>query len=137
MKEKIYKELFELVRYLAKIEVTTTAGRVNILGMLLSLILTLCLSLPALLETVIRIIHPKAQVGTSLVQLLIAFSVFVLICAGMLAYLEGPRSRAGSAALNDAAPRSVDPPDSVAETSANPTEHDTAGAQPSAKQPSA
>jgi hypothetical protein len=101
VKEKLFKELFELIRYLAKVEATTTAGRVNILGMLFSLILTLGLSLPALLETIIRLIHPNAKVGTSLVQLLVAFSVFVLLCAGMLAYLEGPRHQRTQDSIKD------------------------------------
>jgi hypothetical protein len=110
VKEKLFKELFELVRYLAKIEATTTAGRVNILGMLFSLILTLGLSLPALLETIIRLIHPNAKVGTSLVQLLVAFSVFVLLCAGMLAYLEGPRDRRIQETIEDSRENAPDAP---------------------------
>ena len=65
MKESLFKRLFSLVRYLARVEVTTTAGRINILGMLL---------------------------GAPMLQIFVAFLVFTLICAVMIGYLEGPRS---------------------------------------------
>lgn len=90
MKEHV-KKLYDLVRYLAQVEGTTTAGRVNMLGMLLSVILAISLSLGSIFETLVRLIHPNVVIGAPLVQIFVIFCVFTLICTGMLAYLEGPR----------------------------------------------
>jgi Co/Zn/Cd efflux system component len=76
------------VRYLAELEATTTAGRTNILGMLLSLILAISLSLAPLFETLVRLIHPGEEMGAPLLQIFVAFLVFTLLCTGMLAYAE-------------------------------------------------
>lgn len=88
MKEGLFKQLASLVRYLAKIEVTSTAGRVNILGMVLSVILAISLSLAPLFETLVRLFHPNESVGAPLVQIFALFCIFTILCASMLAYLE-------------------------------------------------
>ncbi len=92
MKESLFKELVSLVRHLAKLEVTSTAGRINILGMILSLILAISLSLAPLFETLIRLVHPNIIIGAPLLQIFIGFCFFTLICALMIGYLEGPRN---------------------------------------------
>ena len=89
MKEGLFKRLFSLVRYLAKLEATTTAGRINILGMLLSLILAISLSLAPLFETLVRLFRPGEEIGAPLLQIFVAFLIFTLLCTGMLAYAEG------------------------------------------------
>lgn len=89
MKESLFKQLFSLVRYLAKLEATTTAGRVNILGMLLSMILAISLSLAPLFETLVRLFRPGEDIGAPLLQIFVAFLFFTLLCTGMLAYAEG------------------------------------------------
>ncbi len=58
MKEGIFKKLFTLIRYLADIERTSAAGRINILGMTLSLILAISLSLTPAFET-LRVIQGR------------------------------------------------------------------------------
>lgn len=93
MKESLFKELINLVRHLAKLEVTTTAGRINILGMILSLVLAISLSLAPLFETLIRLVHPNVSLGVPLLQIFVTFCIFTLICALMLGYLEGPTGR--------------------------------------------
>jgi hypothetical protein len=96
MKEGIFAKLFSLVKDLANVECTTTAGRVNILGMVLSLMLAISLSLAPIFETLVRLVHPNVSIGTPLVQIFIIFCVFTLICAGMLGYLEGPQGRSAT-----------------------------------------
>ena len=76
MKESLFKQLFSLVRYLAKLEATTTAGRVNILGMLLSMILAISLSLAPLFETLVRLFRPGEDIGAPLLQIFVAFLFF-------------------------------------------------------------
>jgi len=91
VKESLFKDLIDLVRHLANLEVTSTAGRINILGMVLSLLLAISLSLAPIFETLIRLVHPNISIGAPLLQLFIAFCVFTIICALMIGYLEGPR----------------------------------------------
>ena len=88
MKEGIFKQLVSVVRYLANLERTTTAGRINILGMLLSLILAISLSLAPLFETLVRLFRPGVDVGAPLIQIFAMFCVFTLICSSMIAYME-------------------------------------------------
>src|SRR5580698_10673791 len=96
MKE-ILEQLIELAKRAIEREKDTTAGLVNLVGMVLSLILVIALSLPAFFEALIRIIHPDVRIGTPLLQLFIAFVALVIICTAMLGYLEGPRpSSAGT-----------------------------------------
>lgn len=91
MKEGIFKQLVSLVRYLANLERTTTAGRINILGMLLSLILAISLSLAPLFETLVRLFRPNVEVGAPLVQIFVLFCFFTIICSSMIAYMERSR----------------------------------------------
>jgi hypothetical protein len=93
MKKDFFKELRELILDLIRLEITTTAGKVNLLGMILAFILVIALSLPSWLEAAIRLIHPNVNVGTPVLEPLVAFLIFTLICTGMLGYLEGPRNR--------------------------------------------
>ena len=95
MTEKLFKELFSFLKECARIEIMSTAGRINIIGMVLSLILAIILSLPAILETLVRLIRPQVNVGVSLLQIFIAFGIFTIICAGMLGYLERGSSPKG------------------------------------------
>jgi hypothetical protein len=92
VKEGIFKDLLELIRHLANLEFTSTAGRINILGMILSLILAISLSLAPIFETLIQLVHPNVSVGAPLLPLFIIFCIFTTICALMIGYLEGPRS---------------------------------------------
>jgi hypothetical protein len=92
MKESLFKELIGLVRHLANLEVTSTAGRINILGMILSLLLAISLSLAPIFETLIRLVHPNINIGAPLLQIFVAFCIFTVVCALMIGYLEGPRS---------------------------------------------
>src|ERR1022692_1132061 len=92
MKESVFEKLFSLVKDMAASETTTMPGRVNVLGMLLSLLLAISLSLAPIFETLVRLIHPNVTIGAPLVQIFVIFCIFTLMCAGMLAYLEGPRS---------------------------------------------
>ncbi len=91
VKEGLFKELFALVRHLADLERTSTAGRINILGMILSLILAVSLSLAPIFETLIRLVHPNISIGAPLLPIFIAFCSFTVICALMIGYLDGPR----------------------------------------------
>jgi hypothetical protein len=91
VKESLFKDLIGLVRHLANLEATSTAGRINILGMVLSLLLAISLSLAPLFETLIRLVHPNISIGAPLLQLFIAFCIFTIICTLMIGYLEGPR----------------------------------------------
>lgn len=96
MKEGLFKELASLVRELAKTEVTSTAGRVNIIGLVLSVLLAISLSLAPLFETLVRLFHPNESVGAPLVEIFALFCVFTIMCASMIAYME--RSRKDKAA---------------------------------------
>jgi hypothetical protein len=98
VKESIFKELIGLVRHLANLEVTSTAGRINILGMILSLLLAISLSLAPIFETLIRLVHPNISIGAPLLQVFIVFCIFTIICALMIGYLEGPRGNRGQEA---------------------------------------
>ncbi len=97
MKDGNYTKLITLVRHLADLERTTTAGRINILGMLLSVILAISLALAPIFETLVRLLHPKADVGAPIFELFVYFLAFVLICAVVIGYLEGPNSGAKGA----------------------------------------
>jgi len=66
----------------------TTAGRINLLGMVLSLILAVTLSLGPILEALVHLIRPQVNVGVSVIQVFVVFCVFTIICSGMLGYLE-------------------------------------------------
>ncbi len=88
MKEGIFKQIVSLVRHLANLERTTTAGRINMLGMLLSLVLAISLSLAPLFETLVRLFRPNVDVGAPLVQIFVIFCFFTVICSSMIAYLE-------------------------------------------------
>jgi len=101
VKEGLFKELAGLVRHLANIEVTSTAGRINILGMVLSLILAISLSLAPVFETLIRLVHPNVSIGAPILELFTAFCLFTIICASMIGYLEGPRSDRGRRASSE------------------------------------
>jgi hypothetical protein len=92
VKEGILKEIVSLVRHLADLERTTTAGRINILGMVLSLILAISLSLAPIFETLIRLIRPNVKVGAPILELFVIFCLFTLICTMMIGYLEGSRN---------------------------------------------
>ena len=76
MKEGIFKEIVSLVRHLADLERTTTAGRINILGMVLSLILAISLSLAPIFETLISLIRPNVKVGAPILELFVIFCLF-------------------------------------------------------------
>jgi len=91
VKEGLLKELISLVRHLADLERTSTAGRVNILGMLLSLVLAVSLSLAPFFATLISLIRPNVSVGAPILELFVLFCLFTIICTLMLGYLEGPR----------------------------------------------
>lgn len=113
MIESLFKPLFSLVRYIMTLEGTTAAGRVNILGMLLSLILAISLSLAPIFETLIRLVHPNIEIGAPLLPVFVAFCLFTIACASMIGYLDGSyRSRTGqpegksSEASEDTAPKS-------------------------------
>lgn len=101
MKEGLFKELAGLVRHLANIEVTSTSGRINILGMVLSLILAISLSLAPIFETLIRLVHPNVSIGAPILELFTAFCIFTIVCASMIGYLEGPRSDATKRASSE------------------------------------
>jgi hypothetical protein len=73
MKESIFAKLFSLVKDLANVERTTTAGRVNILGMVLSLMLAISLSLAPIFETLVRLVHPNVSIGAPVMQIFIIF----------------------------------------------------------------
>ena len=91
MTEKLFKELFSFLKDCAKIEVMSTAGRINLVGMVLSLILAVVLSLGPILEAIVRLIRPHASVGVSVLEVFVAFCLFTIVCSGMLGYLErGP-----------------------------------------------
>jgi Co/Zn/Cd efflux system component len=90
VKESIFKQIASLVRDMIKEETTTTAGRINILGMVLSLILAVSLSLAPLFETLVRLFHPNESVGAPLVPIFVIFCLFTIICASMIGYLERP-----------------------------------------------
>jgi hypothetical protein len=119
VREGLFKELAGLVRHLANIEVTSTSGRINILGMVLSLILAISLSLAPIFETLIRLVHPNVSIGAPILELFIAFCLFTIICASMIGYLEGPRSDRARWASSE---RPQKPPDS------DPSEREPRGA---------
>jgi len=108
MKEGIFKKLFTLIRYLADIERTSAAGRINILGMTLSLILAISLSLTPAFETLIRLIHPNIKISAPLLQIFIIFCLFTLVCASMVGYLDGPRGNRSGQAPADEQPKTSD-----------------------------
>jgi hypothetical protein len=81
----------ELVGDLFRAEVTTTAGRVNGLGMLLSLLLVVGLSLSPVLEALVRLIRPAVELHVPILQLFISFLCFTLLCTLLLGYLDRGR----------------------------------------------
>lgn len=84
----LLRELIEMVRHLVWVEIKTVAGRVNIIGMILGVILVLALSFPAAMEFMVRLVRPEVRFDVPILELLIAFLVFVLICSFMLVYIE-------------------------------------------------
>jgi hypothetical protein len=113
--EKLFKELFEFLKECARLEMMATAGRINLLGMVLSLILAVTLSLGPILEAVVHLIRPQVNVGVSVIQVFVIFCVFTIICAGMLGYLErgsAPRGNNENASRRPSAhARHTDPDD--------------------------
>jgi hypothetical protein len=85
------KLVVELVGDHFRAEVTTTAGRVNALGMLLSLLLVVGLSLTPILEAVVRLIRPAVELHVPILQLFISFLSFTLLCTLLLGYLDRGR----------------------------------------------
>ncbi len=91
MKSGLARILTDLVVELFKAETTTTAGRINALGMLLSVVVVTALSLTPALEAIVRIFRPEVRLGVPILQLFIAFWVFVLICTVLVHYLDSTR----------------------------------------------
>jgi hypothetical protein len=88
VKSGLAKILTDLIVELFKAETTTTAGRINVLGMLLSVVVVTALSLTPAFEAVVRIFRPEVRLGIPIFQLFIAFWVFVLICTILVYYLD-------------------------------------------------
>jgi O-antigen/teichoic acid export membrane protein len=87
------KVLADLISDLFRAETTTMAGRINALGMLLSIVVITALSLTPPIEALVRIVRPEARLpGVPLVQLFILFWIAVFICALMVHYLERHKS---------------------------------------------
>jgi len=81
-------EVRKIVNWALKAESTTQAGRMNLIGMVLATILVVVLASTNALETIIRVWRPNTQESVPLIQLFIAFCVLVLMCVGLLVYLE-------------------------------------------------
>jgi hypothetical protein len=84
--------LTDLVVELFNAETTTTAGRINAVGMLLSVVLVTALSLTPLLEALVRLVRPQVHLGVPILQLFIGFWIFVLICTFLVHYLENTKA---------------------------------------------
>jgi hypothetical protein len=87
MKE-VLKSLLNSIGPLMRGETRTTPGRVNLVGMVLSVLLVVSLTLTSFFEAIVRIFRPQVKLGTPVLQLFIVFVVFTLGCAVMVAYLE-------------------------------------------------
>jgi hypothetical protein len=84
-------EVRKIVNWALKAESTTQAGRMNLIGLVLAAILVVVLVSTNALEVIIRIWRPNAQESLPLIQLFICFCVLVLMCVGLLVYLEKSR----------------------------------------------
>jgi hypothetical protein len=85
------KGLFRSIGRLIHGEIATTPGRINLVGMTLSVFLVASMSLTPFFEAAVRILRPEVKLETPLLGLFITFAAFTLACAVMVAYLE-PRT---------------------------------------------
>lgn len=83
-----FKRLIKLAARLIEKE-KTPAGRVNLFGILLAFALIMIVALPPIFEAAIRLIRPEVEVSVLPLPLFVAFVVFVLLCALLLAYRDG------------------------------------------------
>jgi len=69
-------------------EVGTTAGRVNLIGMLLVFLASGLAGPIGLLEAIVRVFNPNYTAGQPWLWLLVVFAVFSLMCVWIVGYLE-------------------------------------------------
>lgn len=85
------KRLFEFLGQALKAE-NTPAGRTNLVAMVLALVAVIALSLAPVIELIVRLFRPEAEVGTPVLQILALFFCFMMACVVMVMFL-GERHR--------------------------------------------
>jgi hypothetical protein len=103
MKSGLFRELLSLVRHLIDLEVSTSAGRVNILGMTFAVLLAGWLSLTSVFDDLVHLFHPHTTITAPILPLFAFFAIFVVTCVLMIGYLEArpgvASSRAGARSM--------------------------------------
>ena len=80
------RDLGEILKTAAKLEIGTPAGRVNALGMLFALVFDIAANATTLVEDIIRIFRPKAVASpTDFSQLFIIFVILIMFCVLIVA----------------------------------------------------
>jgi hypothetical protein len=69
-------------------EKDSMAGRLNFFLMLLSLLLVFALALPPWIEAIVRIFRPSTRLDFPIVQIVVAWFSFNLICIALVGYLD-------------------------------------------------
>lgn len=82
--------LSRLFRFFSKaIEAETTrAGRVNLYGMMLGFLVVVTVSVAPILEALVKLLRPEAELGVPLLPVILVFFVFMFACVFMLVWLE-------------------------------------------------
>lgn len=74
-------------------EIGTDAGRVNLIGMILSLVASGLAGSVAVFESLVRVFRPEYTSGQPWAELFVCFLLFQVVCVSLLGALELARSK--------------------------------------------
>lgn len=86
--------LIKLFKDATKVEIGSIAGRVNVIGMFLLTLLILAAAAQGFVNSVVKLIRPTTKTDeTSLLSVLIVFTVAMVLCLGVVTVDDHLRNR--------------------------------------------